>query len=222
MSYPNETRLANLEAVLGTDTAAQLAWLSGVTAGTAAASKALVLNSSGGISTITSATITTLTSTTVNATTVAGGTVTGINVPTITYCTTELDKTTDTALANLVGLSQTVVAGTYLFEADLVGTAGASGGWKVAFALTTAVLSSIATSSFLYATTVAPVIVNNTTTTSGTTIAASTSAITNGRIWGKLVFSTGGTFALQFAQNASNGTASSIYVGSRMTLTRTA
>lgn len=42
--------------------------LDGVTAGTAAASKAVVLNASKGISTITSATITTLTSTTVNAT----------------------------------------------------------------------------------------------------------------------------------------------------------
>src|SRR5882724_10402875 len=41
----------------------------GITAGTAAASKAVVLNSSKGITTITSATITTLTSTTGNITT---------------------------------------------------------------------------------------------------------------------------------------------------------
>lgn len=56
--------------------AAELAVLDGVTPGTALASKALVLNSSKGIATITSATITTLTSTTVNATTLAATTVT--------------------------------------------------------------------------------------------------------------------------------------------------
>lgn len=51
-------------------TPAELDFLEDVTAGTATANKALVLNGSKGISTITSATITTLTSTTVNATTV--------------------------------------------------------------------------------------------------------------------------------------------------------
>ena len=312
MSYPNETRLANLEAILGTDTAAQLAWLSGVTAGTAAASKALVLNSSGGISTITSATITTLNSTTGNITTVAAttvgattvnvgasgtagtlniypttaangilkllavnntgpynstisnsnigqatvyslpdpgaatcnfvvdqgnqtiagtktfsgtvaaGTVTGINVPIVTQCTTELDKTSNTTPAALVGLSQTVVIGKYDFECDLYGTAGASGGWNVSMVLTTAVISAINTSGFAFVSGAAPTITNNTTGTSTTALLAATAAVTNGRITGTITFSTGGTFALYFCQNASNGTASSIYVGSKMRLTRTA
>ncbi len=70
MSHILERRVTALEAVLGTDTAAQLAFLAGVTAGTALASKALVLDGSKGISTITSATITTLTGTTANVTTV--------------------------------------------------------------------------------------------------------------------------------------------------------
>ena len=48
--------------------ATELGWLDGVTPGTAAASKALVLSAGLAISTITSATITTLTSTTVNRT----------------------------------------------------------------------------------------------------------------------------------------------------------
>ncbi len=52
----------------------ELGYLDGLTPGTAVASKALVLNSSKGISTITSATITTLTSTTGNITTVAATT----------------------------------------------------------------------------------------------------------------------------------------------------
>ena len=232
MSYPNETRLANLEALLGTDTAAQLAWLAGVTPGTAAASMALVLNSSGGISTITSATITTLTSTTVNATTVnasvagatvaATGAVTGINVPVITQCTTELDKATNTTPSAIVGLSQTVAVGKYDFECDLYGTAGASGGWNVSMVLTTAVISAINTSGFAYVSGSAPTITNNTTTTSTTALLAATAAVTNGRITGTITFSTGGTFALYFCQNASNGTTCSIYVGSKMTLTRTA
>jgi hypothetical protein len=69
MSHPNETRLAALEAVLGTDTAAQLAFLAGVTAGTAAASKALVLDGSSNIGTINQLTVTTIAVTTVNGTT---------------------------------------------------------------------------------------------------------------------------------------------------------
>ena len=88
MSFPNETRLKNLEAVLGTDTAAQLAWLAGVTAGTAAASKALVLDSSSNIGTInqltaTTGLITTVTGTTSNMTTSnvgASGTAGTLNV----------------------------------------------------------------------------------------------------------------------------------------------
>lgn len=56
---------------LGTDfSATELGFIDGVTAGTAAANKAVVLNGSLGITTITSATITTLTSTTANVPTV--------------------------------------------------------------------------------------------------------------------------------------------------------
>lgn len=51
----------------------ELGFLDGVAAGTAAASKALVLDGSKGIATITSATITTVTSTTVNATNIDAG-----------------------------------------------------------------------------------------------------------------------------------------------------
>jgi hypothetical protein len=52
--------------------AAELTFLDGVTAGTAAASKALVLGASSEIATITTATITNLTTTTVTPTTIAG------------------------------------------------------------------------------------------------------------------------------------------------------
>ncbi len=64
--------------VIGATTLSEtdLAKIDGITNGTAAASKALVLSAGGGIATITSATIITLTSTTVNATTAHGTTVT--------------------------------------------------------------------------------------------------------------------------------------------------
>lgn len=69
-STEKKTTVQNLLANgIGLDST-ELGFLDGVVAGTAAASKALVLNSSSGISTITSATITTLTSTTANVPTV--------------------------------------------------------------------------------------------------------------------------------------------------------
>ena len=64
------TAVNTLETTVSGISAAELGFVDGVTAGTAAASKAVVLDGSKGISTITSATITTLTSTTGNVTTV--------------------------------------------------------------------------------------------------------------------------------------------------------
>lgn len=67
---PVSAELASILGATSVLSGAEAAVLDGVTAGTAAANKALVLNGSGGITTITSATITTLTSTTGNITTV--------------------------------------------------------------------------------------------------------------------------------------------------------
>ena len=65
---------AEINAIAGGGlSAAELGVLDGVTAGTATASKAVVLDASKGIATITSATITTLTAPTVNATNVDAG-----------------------------------------------------------------------------------------------------------------------------------------------------
>lgn len=68
-SLSNDDTIVALVAAVGSVSAAEMAVLDGVTPGTATASKAVVLDGSKGISTITSATITTLTSTTVGATT---------------------------------------------------------------------------------------------------------------------------------------------------------
>lgn len=88
MTHILERRVSALEAIVGTDLPAELAYLHGVTAGTAAASKAVVLDASSNIATINQATITTIlgtaaTITTVNQTTAnvgASGTAGTLNI----------------------------------------------------------------------------------------------------------------------------------------------
>lgn len=78
----------------------ELGYLDGVVAGTAAASKAVVLDGSKGISTITSATITTLTSTTVNAPTANVGASGSAGTISVFPTTASKGKTTITATDN--------------------------------------------------------------------------------------------------------------------------
>lgn len=163
----------------------------------------------------------TLTNKTLTSPIINGATISGtISANTVTS-TPQLDATTNTTLANIGGLVQTVVPGTYKFIINLSGIAGASGGWKVAFKYTTTVLSSLEAVSYAY--TAASVAVAHTTTaTDQASLIAATTAYISGLIEGTMVVSTGGTVNLQFAQNASNGTTSSIYVGSTMQFIRTA
>lgn len=161
-----------------------------------------------------------------SAVAITGGTITGTTISgtingNVSSLTTQLDKTSSTTLANLVGLVQTVVPGTYSFNIRLQGTSGASGGWKVAFKYTSTVLSSINAFAEAY-TTSAIATAQTTTTTDQATLLGVTAANIGGMISGTMVVTTGGTVQLQFAQNASDGTASSIYLGSSMTFTRIA
>ena len=80
--------------------------IDGITPGTAVASKALVLNSSKGISTITSATITTLTSTTVNAPTTNVGADASAGTLSVFPATTASGKLTLT-VSNAAGATTT-------------------------------------------------------------------------------------------------------------------
>lgn len=110
-----ETTLDMTElAALNDIAAADLAKIDGITNGTAAANKAVVLDASKGISTITSATVTTLTSTTVNATNFdagASGTAGTVDVfPTTASkgklaltCADQTGNTTVTVNANAMG-----------------------------------------------------------------------------------------------------------------------
>lgn len=136
-------------------------------------------------------------------------------------CSTQLDATSNTTLANVAGMLATVVPGTYRIRVFLAGTAGASGGWKLAFSLVGTVITSWGMTGT--AITAAAIAVQRTTTaTTQTSLISTTAANLTGYIEGTAVIGTGGTMQLQFAQNASNGTVCSIFTDSTMEFTRIA
>lgn len=143
------------------------------------------------------------------------------NLTDVSLCSTQLDKTSNTTLADVVALTTgTLTPGTYRFTANLAGTAGASGGWKVAFNyLNGLTLTSIESTGKAF-TAAAVALTHTTTVTTQTSLIAATSATIKGEIDGTFVVATSGTIQLQFAQNVSDGTACSIYVGSRLEVTR--
>jgi hypothetical protein len=131
--------------------------------------------------------------------------------------TTQFDKTSDTTLANITGLTATLSAGLrYRFEATLFTTSNIAGGVKAAIA-GTATATSIVYEGFSTDAGVS-------TQTRGAALAAAVGAVTavtaaQITIKGTIVCNAAGTLTVQFAQNASNGTASSVLVGSSFTVT---
>ena len=126
---------------------------------------------------------------------------------------TQFDKTSDTTLANVTGLSINVVAGrTYSFKAVLYTTSNVAGGVKAAIGGT-----ATATAIRYEAVTLDNAIVAAQTraTALGTTVGAVT-AVTAAMIviTGTITVNAAGTLTVQFAQNASNATASSVLTGS--------
>lgn len=163
----------------------------------------------------------TLTLPTVTAGTIASTSGTNLYIADLKRCSAQTDATT-TTLANVTGLTgQAVAIGTYAFEINLYGTCGGTGGWKVAFNYTTAVLSAINYTALAYSAGNTVAVTSGTTTTTQTSIIAANTAYTNGRIIGTMTVSTAGTVDLQFAENSANST-SSIFVGSTMQFTRIA
>jgi len=131
---------------------------------------------------------------------------------------TQFDKTSDTTLANITGLTATVVAGKiYRFEATLFTSSNIAGGVKATIA-GTATATSIRYEGM---TTDAGVTTQTRATALGTAVGAVT-AVTAGfiKIEGLITVNAAGTLTVQFAQNASNGTASSVLVGSTFVLTQ--
>lgn len=178
---------------------------------------AITLTASGttGVTLPTSGTLATL----AGSETLSGKTLTDPIVTNVTRCTAQLDKT-DATLTNITGLSQTVAVGTYRFRYVLPTTCGGTGGTKTAFKYTTTVVSAINYISYGYTASAVAVALGTTTTDQATHIASNTAAVSV-IVEGTMTVSTGGTIALQFAENSANST-SSVLIGAYMEFTRIA
>jgi hypothetical protein len=165
----------------------------------------------------------TLTSPTITTPAISTGTLTDCINAGFKRSSTQLDKTSNTTLEAIAGLSISLTAGgTYKVRAFLPCTSGASGGVKVALATTdTLTLTSSDLTGFVFNTAASPVIVH-TTAGLGTSLAASTQIALAVQIEGTLIVNAAGTLVVQGAQNASNGTTTSFYVGGTLEITRIA
>jgi hypothetical protein len=137
------------------------------------------------------------------------------------FCTTQTDRTSSTTLQDVTGMTAfALVAGaTYEFELFIMGTSVATGGLKVALTLTTATLTSANyNAKALLAASLTDT--QGTTATSPVPLHGQTQATLGLYVTGRLVVNAGGTAAVQMAQNFSDGTASSVYVGSWVTYRR--
>lgn len=124
-------------------------------------------------------------------------------------------KTSDTTLANITGLTRNVLAGEiYSFRAVLFTTTNTSGGVKFAIGGTA---TATAITAYAYVTDAGVLKVPGTSkvTVLGSTLGDIT-AVANATaiIEGQIVVNAGGTLTVQFAQNASFGTGSTVNAGS--------
>lgn len=125
---------------------------------------------------------------------------------------TQFDKTSDTTLANVTGLSAAVTAAkAYSFTAQLYTASNVAGGVKVAIG-GTATATAITYDTLITdaGATTQPARAAALGTAGGVTAVTAALVTINGTI----TVNGGGTLTVQFAQNASNGTASSVLVGS--------
>ncbi len=196
-------------------TVAEIGRLAGVTAGTALASKAVVLDSNADVTGARNITITgTLTAGTIAST--------GIGATQRARSTADVTKNASTTYGNVTGLTATVVPGTYSFRAVVPSTvASGTGGIKYAFNYTTAVLSSLVSSAKGY-TSSAIAVQNTSSTTAQADLFTQAAVVILTEIEGTMVVTTGGTVDLQVAQNTSNGSNTVALTGATLTLSRIA
>lgn len=141
------------------------------------------------------------------------GTLKVISGPDKARVSSQFDKTADTTLANITGLSVYLSAGrTYSFEAVLFTSSNVLGGVKAAIAGTATATAII----YEGETTAAAAIGAQTRATALATSVGGITAVSAARIniIGTITVNAAGTLTVQFAQNASNGAASSVLVGS--------
>lgn len=172
----------------------------------------------------------TLTAPTITSPTISGaGTFTGStlsgNIETDTkVLAASVTYTSSSVLTTVTGFSWTLVAGaTYQFEINLPATMTTNGGLSVALKYTTATATSIQLETY-QSTDVdntGAVSSQSTTTTDATRyIDNKTAAYKHNRLYGTLVVGTGGTVAVQTAQNTSNTDTTTILLGSYARFTR--
>lgn len=130
--------------------------------------------------------------------------------------------TSNSVLTGLTGFSWTLVAGaTYQFDIDLYTTMTTNGGLNLAFKLTTAVLASLQASPSQAVTATASQLAQVTNTADQAAIVNNkTAAYTRTSVSGSFVVTTGGTIAVQVAQNTSNTDTTTIAIGSYARVTR--
>lgn len=140
----------------------------------------------------------------------------------VSRATASVTANATTTYANITGLTQIVVPGTYQFYISLPSTvASGTGGIKYAFNYTTTVLSAIdATSQGCTASAVA--VQHTTTTTTQTDLFTQAAVVIYTSINGSLVVTTGGTIDLQVAQNTSNASNTIALLGGTMEFVRIA
>jgi hypothetical protein len=129
----------------------------------------------------------------------------------------QFDKTSDAALANVPGLSATLAAGkSYFFRAVLFTAANVAGGVQASIA-GTATATAVRYEALVHD--AAAVKAQTRATALGTAVGGVT-AVTAAKIEieGLITVNAGGTLTVQFAQNASNATASSVLTGSTLSV----
>jgi hypothetical protein len=138
----------------------------------------------------------------------------------VSQCTTAFTISTDTTLANVVGLvSGTLQPGDYEVDINLITTAGASGGVKAALKWGTASMITATALSVTGITASAIAATTFTTSTDAASMIAATTAYVNVKVKGRITVALAGTLQVQVAQNASDATATTVGLGSTMTLT---
>jgi hypothetical protein len=150
----------------------------------------------------------------------------------VVFCTTAGSYTSNTTLAAVAGLaavgnlnSQGLPTGnltggaTYRIRGHINGTSGASGGIKLSWAGSSCTATSMNITAWNYNGTTLNAV--TTATTLGSQM-ASTAIYTDIIIDGVIVVNAAGTFLLQAAQNASNGTATTITTSSYLDIERVA
>lgn len=154
--------------------------------------------------------------------TVASTTGSNLYLADVKRCSASVTANGTTTYANVTGLSQTVVPGTYRFRCVLPSTvASGTGGIKYAFNYTTTVLTSIEATG-IGMTAAAVAVQHTTTTTTQTDLFTQAAVVIMTLLEGTMVVSTGGTIDLQMAQNTSNASNTIALIGASMEFVRIA